>query len=116
RLLIRKDSGIGQVKDLEGKRLAVGSRDSTQARILPLHFLKQQGVDLDRVQLLVFDTDVGKHGDTGNSELDVLNALHSGEADAGTIGDLVWVNEQAAGRIASALVASVWYMPSVYSC
>ena len=29
--------------DLAGKTLAVGSRDSTQARILPLHFLRAAG-------------------------------------------------------------------------
>jgi len=91
--------GIRRVADLEGKTLAVGSRDSTQARILPLHFLKQAGVELERVNLLPFDTDLGKHGDTGTSELDVLRALAEGRADAGAVGDLVWVNEQAAGRI-----------------
>lgn len=116
RVLVRKDSGIRQLKELEGKRLAVGSRDSTQARILPLYFLKQEGVDLDRVHLIPFDTDVGKHGDTGTSELDVLNALHKGEADAGTIGDLVWVNEQAAGRIDANLIESLWSTPPFDHC
>ncbi|CAG0932186.1 partial putative ABC transporter phosphite binding protein PhnD1, partial [Planctomycetaceae bacterium] len=70
RVIVRKDAGIKGVKDLEGKTLAVGSRDSTQARILPLHFLKAQGVNLDKVKLIPFDTDLGKHGDTGTSALD----------------------------------------------
>jgi ABC-type phosphate/phosphonate transport system substrate-binding protein len=99
KVVARKDAGIQKVKDLEGKRLAVGSKDSTQARILPLHFLSEKGVDLSRVNIVAFDTDLGKHGDTGSSELDVLRALHEGSADAGTVGDLVWVTEQAAGRI-----------------
>ena len=86
RLVARKGSGVKGPKDLAGRTLAVGSRDSTQARILPLHFLKKEGVDLARVKLLVFDTDVGKHGDTGTSELEVLKALQDGRADAGTPG------------------------------
>jgi ABC-type phosphate/phosphonate transport system substrate-binding protein len=97
KIVVRKAAGIRTLADLAGKTLAVGSRDSTQARILPLHFLKREGIDLKRVKVLAFDTDIGKHGDTGRSELDVLKALHEGEADAGTIGDLVWITEHAAG-------------------
>ena len=78
RLIVRTDSGISSPKDLIGKKLAVGSADSTQARILPLHFLKESGADLNSVRLLLFDTDAGKHGDTGTSELDVLEALRRG--------------------------------------
>src|SRR6058998_25831 len=83
KIVVRKDAGIRGLRDLEGKVLAVGSRDSTQARILPLYFLNQEGVELSRVNLLAFDTDVGKHGDTGTSELEVLAALHDGRAQAG---------------------------------
>ena len=108
RLVIRSDSGIKDLKDLEGRTLAVGSRDSTQARILPLHFLRGEGVDLAKIKLLKFDTDVGKHGDTGTSELDVLAAVADGRADAGTLGDLIWVNEQAAGHIDTGLIVSHW--------
>src|SRR3954447_22188073 len=63
RLIVRRDAGIAKPADLAGKRLAVGSRDSTQARILPLHYLKQEGVT--GFELVAFDSDLGKHGDTG---------------------------------------------------
>ena len=116
RVIVRKDAGIRKLNDLEGKRLAVGSRDSTQARILPLHFLRQAGVNLESVQLVVFDTDVGKHGDTGTSELEVLEALRRGDAEAGTVGDLVWVGEQAAGRIDANLLESLWTTPGFDHC
>jgi ABC-type phosphate/phosphonate transport system substrate-binding protein len=99
KVIVRRDAHVGKATDLHGKRLAVGSRDSTQARILPLWFLKQGGVDLAKVTLVPFDTDLGKHGDTGTSEIDVLKALHDGRADAGTVGDLVWLAEQGAGRV-----------------
>lgn len=116
RILVRKDAGIESLKDLEGKTLAVGSRDSTQARILPLHFLAQEGIDLNRVNILPFDSDVGKHGDTGRSELEVLEALRNGQAEAGAIGDLVWVNELSAGHIDSGLIESLWTTPPFDHC
>ena len=116
KILVRKDALIRSVADLKGKTLAVGSRDSTQARILPLHFLEEQGLALQGVKLLVFDTDVGKHGDTGSSELEVLKALHDGRAQAGTVGDLMWVLEQAAGRVNSALIDVLWTTPPFDHC
>jgi phosphonate transport system substrate-binding protein len=116
KVIVRKDAGIASIADLAGKTLAVGSRDSTQARILPLHFLRAGGVDLGRVTLLPFDTDLGKHGDTGTSELDVLAAVHDGRAPAGTVGDLVWLAEQAAGRVDPNRVEVLWTTPGFDHC
>src|SRR4051812_5785569 len=73
----RTDGGIKALTDLSGKRLALGSADSAQAAILPVHYLQQAGLDPERDCTLVrFDLDVGKHGDTGTSELEVLQAVH----------------------------------------
>jgi len=116
KLIVRRDAEIRSPADLAGRTLAVGSRDSTQARILPLHFLRREGVDLDGVTLLPFDTDLGKHGDTGSSELDVLRAVADGRAHAGTVGDLVWVAEQAAGRVDAKLVEVLWTTPGFDHC
>src|SRR5215510_1362205 len=57
KVIIRRDRGITSLKELEGKTLAVGSVDSTQARILPLHFLAVEGVDVNRINVLEFDSD-----------------------------------------------------------
>ena len=116
KIVVRKDAGIRSLADLRGKTLAVGSRDSTQARILPLHFAKKEGLDVDKVKVLAFDTDLGKHGDTGTSELDVLQALHDGRAQAGTVGDLIWVLEQAAGRVDPKVVEVLWTTPGFDHC
>src|SRR5262245_20099647 len=116
KLVARKDAGVRGPKDLAGKTLAVGSRDSTQARILPLYFLGREGVDLKGVKLLQFDTDLGKHGDTGTSEIDVLAALREGRAQAGTVGDLVWAAEQAAGRVDPSQIEAVWSTPPFDHC
>ena len=39
---------------------------------------------------LRFDSDVGKHGDTGTSEAEVVRAVLDGRADAGAIGSPFW--------------------------
>ena len=116
KVIVRRDSGVGSLKDLEGKILAVGSADSTQARILPLYFLSKEGIDLSRVRFLHFDTDSGKHGDTGASEIEVLKALHDARADGGTVGDLVWIDEQAAGHVDSNRVEVLWTTPGFDHC
>ncbi len=116
KVVVRRGSGIKSLDDLAGKTLAVGSADSTQARILPLYFIAKEGVDVSKIKLLAFDTDLGKHGDTGTSEIDVLKALHEGRAEAGTIGDLIWVNEQAAGHVDSSKVEVLWTTPGFDHC
>lgn len=116
KIVVSRAAGIKSIQELAGRTLAVGSRDSTQARILPLQFLRKAGVDPGRIKLLAFDTDVGKHGDTGTSELEVLKALHDGRADAGALGDLIWVNEQAAGRVDAAKVEVLWTTPPFDHC
>jgi ABC-type phosphate/phosphonate transport system substrate-binding protein len=116
KVIVRRDARIRSLGDLAGKTLAVGSRDSTQARILPLHFLRQEGVDVDQVKLLAFDSDLGKHGDTGSSELEVLRAVAEGRAQAGAVGDLIWVTEQAAGRVDAKVVEVLWTTPGFDHC
>jgi phosphonate transport system substrate-binding protein len=116
KIVVRKDAGVRQLTDLRNVTLAVGSRDSVQARILPLYFLRKEGLDLGRQRLLKFDTDLGKHGDTGTSEFEVLAALHDGRAQAGAIGDPVWATEQAAGRVDATKVEVLWTTPAFDHC
>ena len=116
KIIVRRDAGIDTLSDLHGKRLAVGTRDSTQARILPLYFLQQEGVDVSRMTVIGFESDPGKHGDTGNSELDVLRALREGRADAGAVGDLIWVNEQAAGHVDASRLRVLYTTPGFDHC
>src|SRR5262245_59686022 len=58
-------SGMTGPHTMKGTRLALGSKDSAQAAILPLHYLQAAGVDVAELELIRFDTDIGKHGDTG---------------------------------------------------
>ena len=104
----RQGSGLGGLEALAGKRVALGSRDSGQARILPLHFLKRAGIPSDAVDLVIFDSDVGKHGDTGRSDLDALRAVVDGDADAAAIGVNTWAALRAGGDATTADLEVVW--------
>ncbi len=112
----RGELADGPAAELAGRRLALGSRDSGHAAILPLHHLAAEGLDPDRVELLRFDTDLGKHGDTGSSELEVLRAVAAGEADAGAIGEPTLAAFRSQGLPELAEVEVVWRSPTYYHC
>ncbi len=91
----RTGSALAGLEALKGRRLALGSQDSAQAAILPVHYLRQAGLGDDDVELLRINSDVGKHGDTGRSELDALRAVMEDRADAAALGINTW---EAIGR------------------
>lgn len=95
----RAGSDIASLTDLVGKRIALGSKDSGQARILPVKFLAEAGVTPDNSTFVIFDSDVGKHGDTGRSELDSLRAVLDDEADAAALGITTWQQLQQSGDV-----------------
>lgn len=111
-----KRSAIGGIGGLADQTLALGSRDSGHAAILPLHFLAAEGVNMDRVRLLRFDTDLGKHGDTGDSEMRVVRAVAAGEAQAGAIGDVTWARLRAEGVPEATRLRVLWKSPTYYHC
>jgi len=116
-LIAGTDSGIKSISDLKGKRVAFGSRDSGQAAILPEYFLKTHGIDVQKdIRLTRFDLDVGKHGDTGTSEVAVLEAVTKGEADAGAVGDTYWARTLAAGGVDRNKVKPIWTSPPYCHC
>jgi phosphonate transport system substrate-binding protein len=82
---------ISSLADLKNRTLALGSRDSGHAAILPVYFLEQQAMrEGQDYRTLRFDSDLGKHGDTGTSEVEVVRAVLDGRADAGAIGSPFW--------------------------
>ena len=63
-----------------------------------------------------FDTDLGKHGDTGDSEVRVLEAVARGDADAGSLGDATWVALREQGHPAVAELELAWRSPIYFHC
>jgi phosphonate transport system substrate-binding protein len=110
-------SPISTLADLKDRTLALGSRDSGHAAILPVHFLEQQGMREGRdYRTLRFDSDVGKHGDTGTSEVEVVRALLDGRADAGAIGSPFWNTVLNERLVPEGGLREIWSSPPYNHC
>ena len=108
---------ISTVADLRNRTLALGSRDSGHAAILPVYFLEQQGIrEGSEYQTLRFDSDVGKHGDTGTSEVEVVRAVLDGRADAGAIGSPFWNTVQNERLVPEGSLREIWSSPTYNHC
>ena len=103
--------------DLKNRTLALGSRDSGHAAILPIHFLEQQGMqEGSDYRTLRFDSDVGKHGDTGTSEVEVVRAVLDGRADAGAIGSPFWNTVRSERLVPEGALSEIWTSPAYHHC
>jgi ABC-type phosphate/phosphonate transport system substrate-binding protein len=116
KLLVRKESGIKAPTGLEGKTLALGSREAAEATVLPLHYLKSEGVKLDKVKVLRLDEELDLRGNPCSSPLHVLKALRAGRADAGIVGERLW--DELVARKAPEVegLVAVWTSPSFSHC
>lgn len=79
-VVVRADSPARGVADLGGTTVAVGAVDSPQSTLIPLSFLRGEGVRDLTVRR--FDVGVGLHGDHIGGERDAAKALVAGEVDA----------------------------------
>jgi phosphonate transport system substrate-binding protein len=82
-VVVRSDGPIHALGDLRGKAVGVGAVDSPQATLIPLAFLREQGLE-PNVDFTVRRHDVlgGKHGDHIGGEREAARALLAGKVDA----------------------------------
>jgi phosphonate transport system substrate-binding protein len=100
---------VTSLADLKNRTLALGSRDSGHAAILPVYFLQREGlVEGKDYRTLRFNTDLGKHGDTGTSESDVVRAVLDGRADAGAIGSPFWNAVRTERLVPQGALTEIW--------
>jgi ABC-type phosphate/phosphonate transport system substrate-binding protein len=100
---------VTKLSDLKNRTLALGSRDSGHAAILPVYFLRREGMaEGKEYRTLRFNTDLGKHGDTGRSESDVVRAVLDGRADAGAIGSPFWTAVHAERLVPEGALTEIW--------
>jgi len=108
---------ISALADLKKRTLSLGSRDSGHAAILPVYFLEQEGMREGRdYQTLRFNSDVGKHGDTGTSEVEVVRAVLDGRADAGAIGSPFWDTVRNERLVPEGGLREIWSSPTFNHC
>jgi phosphonate transport system substrate-binding protein len=79
-VVVRADSPARTLADLAGATVAVGAVDSPQSTLIPLSFLRGEG--LRDLTVRRFDVGVGLHGDHVGGERDAARALVAGEVDA----------------------------------
>jgi ABC-type phosphate/phosphonate transport system substrate-binding protein len=112
-----KGGPVAALDDLRDRTLALGSRDSGHAAILPVHFLEREGLFEGRqYRSLRFNADLGKHGDTGTSEVEVVRAVLEGRADAGAIGSPFWSTLQSEHLVPEGALTEVWTSPPYNHC
>jgi ABC-type phosphate/phosphonate transport system substrate-binding protein len=117
RIIALKGGQITSLNDIKGKVLALGSRDSAHAAILPKYFLERQGLSAGvDYNALRFDTDVGKHGDTGTSEVNVLRAVMDGTADAGAVGSPFMNRVEGEHLVPKGTLKEIWVSPTFTHC
>jgi len=112
-----KGGPVAALTDLKDRTLALGSRDSGHAAILPVYFLEREGLLEGRqYRSLRFNNDLGKHGDTGTSEVEVIRAVLDGRADAGAIGSPFWRTLQSEHLVPEGALTEVWTSPPYNHC
>eukprot|EP00756_Hemistasia_phaeocysticola_P016628 Hpha_TRINITY_DN15488_c3_g12::TRINITY_DN15488_c3_g12_i1::g.175629::m.175629 len=80
-------------------QLVGGSRDSPQAYIVPLYWLRSAvGAKIEKEDVRTLDIDLGKHGDTAEGEVEAIQAVASGEADVGMVSRMMLDRADAATR------------------
>jgi ABC-type phosphate/phosphonate transport system substrate-binding protein len=108
---------VATLTDLRNRTLALGSRDSGHAAILPVHFLEREGlVEGQQYRTLRFNSDLGKHGDTGTSEAEVVRAVLDGRADAGAIGSPFWRKLCGERLVPEGALTEIWTSPPYNHC
>ena len=95
----------------------MASRDSGHAAILPVHFLEQEGLfEGQQYRTLRFNSDLGKHGDTGTSEAGVVRTVLDGRADAGAIGSPFWKALRSERLVPEGALTEIWTSPPFNHC
>jgi ABC-type phosphate/phosphonate transport system substrate-binding protein len=108
---------VARLADLKSRTLALGSRDSGHAAILPVYFLQREGFAEGKdYRTLRFNSDVGKHGDTGTSESEVVRAVLDGRADAGAIGNPFWDAVRSQRLVPEGALTEIWTSPPFNHC
>jgi phosphonate transport system substrate-binding protein len=117
KIVAASGGAVAALGDVRNNTLALGSRDSGHAAILPVHFLEKEALIEGRdYQTLRFNSDLGKHGDTGASEVEVVRAILDGRAEAGAIGSPFWNSVRTQRLVPEGALTEIWTSPPYNHC
>jgi phosphate/phosphite/phosphonate ABC transporter binding protein len=108
-------SGLTTIRDVKGKRVALGSRRSVQAGLLPYYFLQQLGIDptQDLAACTFYDE---RPAGARSDERDVIARVCQGEYDAGAVCQRTLDVLQEEGGLAPDSLRILWSSPGYSHC
>src|SRR5690242_6503234 len=89
-LIVRKDANVVSLGDLQGKTMVFGSCDSADATVLPVWFLRKDGVNFDNIKIFSLHDEVDAKGCPCHSQHHVWKALQEGRGQAGILSQELW--------------------------
>jgi len=116
KLIVRKDAGISSLSGLAGKSMIFGSCDSADSTVLPVYFLKKEGVAIDKLKIVSLHDEVDEIGCPCHSQHHVLAALVKGRGQAGILSAELWSKLQADQPAQAAQLQEVWTSPGFSHC
>jgi ABC-type phosphate/phosphonate transport system substrate-binding protein len=116
KLIVRKDAGIASLSDLHGKTMIFGSCDSADATVLPVYFLRKEGVNFDNVKILSLHDQCDAKGVPCHSQQHVWKAMVEGRGHAGIIGQDRWAKLQKSTSEEAGKFTEIWTSPPFGHC
>jgi phosphonate transport system substrate-binding protein len=112
--LTPQHSSIQQLTDLRGKRVALGSRGSVQAGLLPYHYLKEAGLRPDQDVVCSFHDE--RPPTERSDEAAVVELVATGEYDAGAVSGRTIDALRARGHFPDDRLRVFWSSPGYSHC
>ena len=114
-LVASAEAKIKSPADLAGKRLILGSSGNAEGALLPVHYLKNEGVDLKKLTIVSLDKETDAQGRRANSSQHVLAALAKGRGDAAVVLEKTW-DRSTQWRKEHPTITQVWSSPEFCHC
>ena len=115
RFITRADGAINSVEDLPGTRFAFAGRDSVEAGLLPVYFLKGMGIVPSRT-LAAADFYDQREPLHPSDQVDVALQVLQGRYDAGAVSGRTLATLQERHRIDAAGLRTLWVSPEYNHC
>ena len=115
RFITHADSAIETVEDLPGTRFAFAARDSVEAGLLPVHFLKEIGIHPSR-SLSAADFYDQRQSEHSNDQVDVALQVLNRRYDAGAISARAFDTLSERHGIDTAQLRVFWSSPGYSHC
>lgn len=116
-IMVARKGEAEKPSDLKGKTIGFGAIDSPQARLIPINYLKHEGLEFGKDYTEKrYDIGVGLHGDHVGGEYDALQALMNGDVDASFTLDLNWEAWKKDGKVDENKIVKIGETPHFDHC